>query len=95
MDKKGDIVKKVISFPMKVWCDFETEARNKYGDCYWLAIKDMKEKAAIFDSVNILRTDIETLYAKVQELEERLTSGPNALSEVEKQFTLGEQGLKE
>ncbi len=99
---KGDTVGKYITFPLSIWVDFEKLAQGKYGNCYWLAIKDMVEKTKAFDSMMIMRVDMDNLNERMGVLEQKLFQQPgNALSEAEEKqedkpttITLGNNGVE-
>ena len=87
MDKNEDKVTKTFTFPMRVWIDFENEAKKNYGDCYWLAIKSMLVHSKVFESIDLLKLDIKNLYEELEQLKEEKG---NALSEVEEAEDINE-----
>jgi len=84
-EKEMDTVTKRVTFPLKVWVDFETLCTRYYGNCYWLAIKDCMEKAKVLDSIGLMKVDINNLNERLSDIEIRLEKG-NGLTEAEKQM---------
>lgn len=87
---KEDTVTKRVTFPIAVWVDFEVYAKRHYGDCYWLAIKDTMEKAKLFETVGLLKIEIDNIYNEILKLQESKSDK----TEVEKKdLTLGKDPI--
>ena len=91
MDEKGkeDTVTKKITFPMSVWVQFENFAKQNYGDCYWLAIKDSMSKSKMIDSIDFLRSEISILGEEIEEIK----STYQLKDELPANVTLGDRGI--
>lgn len=89
-------VYKSITFPMKVWVEFENIAHSNYNDCYWLAIKDMMAKSKVIDSVDLIKQDISRLYEIIDDLQSQIMESKEDKKKIEEEpsMTLGGNPIK-
>ena len=92
-DGSVDVSFTVGSMPMKIYEQFIATAKIDYGDCYWIYVKDMMEKAKHYDYMVNFDKQLTTIKGDVDELVKyvELKSGEDHKS-IEKNITLGKGG---
>ena len=91
-DGNVDVSFTIGSMPMKIYEQFISTAKIDYGDCYWLYVKDMMEKAKHYDYMVNFDKELSTLKCQVEELINHVEqSGKEDHKSIEENLTLGKK----